>query len=247
MSARRHLAMGLAACAGWVLPCAADEQEPGWMVRVDVQMVRISPQYALDLVPRLRDQRTREAAVAKLQSMIAKKEATLLAWPVVWTPSGQIGTAATAEENWYPTWPGTPAGMPQSMVDYVPPPRIFSLQPFFSPFRGGVPSAFETRLTGPMIEVEPTVAGDGQSIEVNAKLQYVRFARMARFVDGKFPGGIENHTERAEFVVAHTVSQFSVPKNQSVLAGFWHFPGKEPHAVLFILRTTARRTTPPSP
>ena len=212
------------------------------MVRVDVQMVSISPLHALDLVPRLRDPRTIEAAVAKLQSMIAKKEATLLAWPVVWTPGGQMGTAETAEEKRYPTEPGAPAGIPQG---FVMPPRLFSLPPWSNLLRGGVPVAIETRRTGPMIEVEPAVADDGRSIELNAMLQYVRCAGFARFVDGKFPGAIGNHIERAEFVVTRTVSPFLVATGRAVLAGCFYFQGKVPHVELFILRATTRRTASP--
>ena len=212
------------------------------MVRVDVQMVSISTLHALDLVPRLRDPRTIEAAVAKLQTMIAKKEATLLAWPVVWTPGGQMGTAETAEEKRSPRDRDNGGG-PHG--NYTPPPRIFSLPHWSSLLRGHMPVAFETRRTGPMIEVEPAVAGDGRSIELNAMLQYVRCAGFARFVNGKFPGGIENHIERAEFVVTRTVSPFLVTTGRPVLAGCFYFQGKEPHVDLFILRATTRRTASP--
>ena len=249
MKARRHLAVWLAACAGCTLPCAAGEKAPVWMVRVDVQMVSIPPQQALSLVPRLRDGRTVEAAVATLQTMIAKKQATLLAWPVLWTPSGERGVAETNAETMYPTEfdpPSVPSSPGPPLVSVPPPPpvKVWPVNPFL---RGHPPIAFEIRNVGPQIEVEPEVSGDGRSVELSAILRYVRFNGFDRFVTGNFPGGIESTDERARFAVSQTSGQFFATTGKPLLAGCFHFQGKEPHVELFILRAITRRNAPPLP
>ena len=249
MKARRHLAVWLAACAGCALPCAAGEKGPVWMVRVDVQMVSIPPQQALSLVPRLRDGRTVEAAVATLQTMIAKKQATLLAWPVLWTPDGERGVAETVAETKYPTEP-FPSSPPSSVAP--PPGNILRRQPVMiwplSPYlRGFAPREFEIRNVGPQIEVEPEVSGDGRSVELSAILRYVRVNAFDRFVTGKFPGGIESYLEHPRFAFSHTTGQFFATTGKPLLAGCFHFQGKEPHVELFILRAITRRNAPPLP
>ena len=66
----------------------ADDAMPQASIRVDVQMVSVSPAAALSLVPALSDEKTTEEANARLQKMIANDEATLLGWPVLWLRNG---------------------------------------------------------------------------------------------------------------------------------------------------------------
>lgn len=249
MKARWHLAVWLAAYAGCALACAAGEKEPVWMVRVDVQMVSIPAQQALTLVPRLRDGRTVEAAVATLQTMLAKKQATLLAWPVLWTPSGQRGVAQTAADTKYPTDPfpiAPPMYVPQPPAKY-PLRRSAMIWPLSPYLRGFAPIEFEIRNVGPLVEIEPAVSDDGSTVDLDTFLQNVRFTGFDRFVIGKFPGGIASYAERPRFVVSETRSRFYATNGKPQLAGCFYFQGKEPHADLFILRVTTRRNTPLQP
>ncbi len=71
-----------------------------WNVRVEVQMVSIAPRDALTLtlIPALRDRKTVELAVERVQKMIADGSATLLAWPIIWTPNGERAVCETSED-----------------------------------------------------------------------------------------------------------------------------------------------------
>src|SRR4051812_2863584 len=67
-------------------------------IRVDMQMVSVTPAAALGLVPALSDESMVEQAFAQLQELIARDEATLLACPVLWLQNGVRAVAESVEE-----------------------------------------------------------------------------------------------------------------------------------------------------
>lgn len=229
------LFLALVAAAGF------GEFEPStWDVRVEVQMVSIAPRDALTLIPALRDCETAETGFMRLQKMIAHGSATLLAWPMVWTPSGTRAVCETIEEFRYPT-----GFNPPPYAQTVAPGKWDSfLAPVFNDsMRGTVPTAFETRNTGPTLEVEPTVGFAGKQIAILIIPRIVRHLGFSEYVDGTFPNGAVSRGLQPEFRAAQLQTYLRVPSGKPVLIASFVVPKPEPHVELFILRATAIRTT----
>lgn len=87
---------------------AAEEKVP-WTVTADVQMVSVSREQGLALLPQLRDARTIDAAFERLQKIIEAEPAALLAWPHLHTRGGEESWARNIEENRCPD-PNDPVG-----------------------------------------------------------------------------------------------------------------------------------------
>lgn len=216
-----------------VSPCREARGEtpvgpPQWMVRADVRMVSISTAQALTLLPRLIDPRNVDAACARLQTMIARGEAELIAWPVVCTRSGISGVAESAEEFKYPTEPDPPH-FPQAVGALnIPDIRVMD-----------VPTSYEVRHLGPALEIEPLVSADGRSISVTIAATLVRLLRMRHFHFEKWPSGLDTTVHRPEFATSRVATSLELENGQTTLLGSFIVPHPKPHVELFILRATA--------
>src|SRR6266478_6427257 len=90
----------------------ADTEPPPANVRVEVQIVSIAPATAIKLVPELLDEKTAPEACARVQQMLAREEAKLLGWPVLWVKQGDRSLNESIEEIRYST-EFEPPGPPQ--------------------------------------------------------------------------------------------------------------------------------------
>lgn len=191
---------------------AVDEDLGGrWLVRADVQMVSVSRQQALALVPQLLDAATTEAAVAKLQEMIASGGAKLVAWPMILAPGGQRAVSETNEEVRYPTeFLGYDAvfGLP------ISPPGV---RPPSDSFRGTVATIFETWNTSPTFELEAAVLGAEPRIHMNVVIQHVRHLGMQLYMDGQFPTGAVRHSVQPEVKVNKVTTSLSLASGRHAL------------------------------
>lgn len=140
-----------------------------WNVCIDLQMVMLDEARALELLPHLQsvDQKEVDTAWDRLQSMIRKGEATLLAWPMVRTMDGARSTSETMLEKRYPT-------------NFEPPqvPQTFgALPPTPGPIRAdtveGLPNAYETRNLGVTLEASPVVLGEGRQLYLDLQITRV--------------------------------------------------------------------------
>ncbi len=209
---------------------------PAANLRVDVQMVSVSPAVAVSLVPALRDEKTVEEAYAKVQTMIARDEAKLLGWPMVCTRSGFRAVSETNEEMRHDTEP-----------DSVHPPQNFEsgFQPFnwrrvdMTPMWGPhIPVAFETANLGPTLDVEPTVDEDGRTVGLNIVARFQRFLTFRSHLVQASPIGIEGVIQRPEFARSTVTTTVSVRSGRPTLLGGFVQPKPEPHVELFLLRAT---------
>jgi hypothetical protein len=211
-------------------PSLADSNQ--WPVRVEMQIVSIPTSTALQLVPALRDRRQIGSAFAGLQTKIDRGEATLIAWPIVWTTSGQRGESESMEELRYPT-EFDPAQFTQNGARTIPrpSPRI--------PLPEGMPNAFETRNLGVTFEVSPVVSGDGASIDLRLDPRYIKCLGFRRYKLGKADSDAVGMLDQPEFFSARITTSMVVRSGEWKLIATFVVAKPEPHVELFLVRASA--------
>ena len=194
-----------------------DEKAP-WTVRVDVQMVSVSQEQGLALLPQLRDPRTIGAAFARLQKIIAAEPAALLAWPHLHTRNGEASWARNDEG-----------------------------EPFQERDMHGIAESFAIRPLGPQLEAEPIVQPGGTSIELNIVARFVRRLGTQIFPNGQSRIGFKYATEQSTFSTSSVRTILRIANGGRFLLGSFFVRSPSPHVELFILHATATRTDFPKP
>ena len=142
-------------------------------VRCELLVVRVAQAEGMRLHPILRSERV-AAGVGELRAMIANGKAELVGAPLLLTTSGGRGVTETIEEIRFATEFDPPVGPGRFNVS--PAAQLQPQKPVHPVIRLippiDVPTAFETRNVGVTLEIEPTVASDGRTIEVNIVHQY---------------------------------------------------------------------------
>lgn len=211
-------------------------------VRVDVQMVSVPLAAGLELVPAFRDEKTIERAVARVQGMLARDEAALLGWPVVWVRSGERAKSGTNEELRSETT-FQPAAPPQNFIGGYPV-IVNPTKPKWGPH---IPIAIDTDYLGSSLEVEPNVADDGHTIGISIAAQFRRFIGYRAYRGQASPIGIRAIVQRPDFAGTNVTTTLSVRSGRPVLLGVFVMHGPDPHLGLFILRATVADAGQPLP
>jgi hypothetical protein len=176
-----------------------------WQVRVDLLMVSVPQGAALELLPSLRDGAKIDGACKRLEEMIARKEAQLIAWPEVVTKNGERAVTEGILEERYPTEFDPPQSPEESRN--LPKPHVPK----------AVPTAFETRNTGASLEVEPVVTSDGASVLLSLVPQHVRLVEMKTHFTGKNSAGEELRIQQPEFRTMKTTTTLRLRSGQRQL------------------------------
>jgi hypothetical protein len=228
MSARTAFMM-LAASLSFPFVSVAARPEPrNDSIRLDVQMVSVSPATALTLVPALQDARTTAKAYAELQAMLARDEATLLAWPVLWLRHGEFASCETGEEFRYPT-------------EFDPPeaPQGFGTRnrQVTRPTWGDiVPTAFETRMVGSTLGAQAQIDEDGKTVTVSLSPTMVRFLRFSEWRKQVSPIGVEGVMVQPQFRSTKLDVRLRLRPDQPTLLATAVVPEPAPRVELFIVR-----------
>ena len=231
----------------------AEGDSPLASIRVDVQMVSISPAAALSLVPALSDEKTIEEANARLQKMIARDEATLLGWPVLWlqseklpvsmtadglslapslaapVQSGSRSLSMTAEECRYPTEFDPPQGNGWLA-------RSKPVRPVWGAI---VPTVFEIRDLGCHLETQAEVDADGGTISLSLDLSFIRLLGFDRYRKQTSPLGIKGELPVPGFFRSAAKNWIRVRNGRLALLNVFVVPKPEPHVELFLVRAKA--------
>ena len=210
-------------------PRTAQLLKARWNVRVDVQMVALPQDRALQLLPELQsDQDARiETAFALIQDMIKKKEATLLAWPFLTLLDGERGVSEAIVEKKYPT-DFDPPTEPQN-VGGPDPATPTSL----------IPKAWEVRNCGETLEVTPTVLADGQRILLETVPQRVELLRFETYDTGKTKKGSATQVVQPEFATQKYSGTLIVHSGRRVLLGVHKLTVPAGQIEFFILKAVA--------
>ncbi|MHA3772988.1 hypothetical protein ACXR0O_15750 [Verrucomicrobiota bacterium sgz303538] len=212
-----------------------------WTVRVDVQMVAISPHRALTLIPKLQDERTADAAFADIQRMIERDDAELLAWPVAIARNRTRAVAESVVEVQYPT-EAYPSYGGQSFSAEPEKPRPDAVPRFYWPRWGAIiPNTFETRNTGATLELEASVDEKGERIGLSIAPQFVQLIAFHEFTGSKSPAGIQGVLQRPEFSVSRTTCALTVANGRRILLSTSTETGPKKRLILYLLKAVARR------
>lgn len=167
----------------------ADAKPPTDLPQVclDVLMVALPEEQALQLLPELRDPAKVGATQAKLLTMVAQKQATFIDWPQLTTVSGQRGVTENTVEERYPIEFEQPSyPVPTSGVDPAKDPVY---QALLVDAGHVTPTTFETRNTGISLTAEPLVSADGKSASIQFSPRIVRLLREKNFPATPLPSG----------------------------------------------------------
>jgi hypothetical protein len=218
--------------------CADDATaKPNWNLTVECQMVTLPQALALPLVEELSDDLKIEPAWTRLQRMIAKGEAKLVANLVGKSEAGKNGSSESVQEFRYPTEfdpPQLPSG--------VPPEKIAETLKSW-PVVGITPTAFATRNLGAMLQFfEGEVSADGKWILLRAEVQHVRLLRFDKYDGGLMPSGERLAVEQPRLMSLKNSLKLRLADGQRVLAGVHKLPDQENILEFFILRVSARKS-----
>jgi general secretion pathway protein D len=107
----------------------------------------------------------------------------------------------------------------------------------FSP----APTAFDTRNTGITMEVEPIIAADGLTIDLNLVPQHTRLKRFNKVAIGN-ASGTKVIVEQPEFDVMKVTTGLTVRNGQRVLVSVFNVTEPADHLEFFILKVEAKKT-----
>ena len=228
----RSLACGLfLSLAGLSVAQAAESARLEANIQVEVQMVSISQAAALTLVPLFKEEKTVEAANQRLQEMIAREEATLLAWPRVFVKNGGQSISETAEEYRYPV----EFDPPQEPSTFGGRTRIAVVRPEWGE---NVPTAFSTLNLGPLLEVVAAAGADGRTIVLTTGPWLVRLLGIQRYSRQPSNLGIMGTMEQPEFSNNRVTTSFTVLSGTPVLLSVFVKEKPSPRVELFVLKAT---------
>ncbi len=216
------------------LACTASlrADQPRWNVVAECQMVTLPQKAALALLPELNEDAKIEAAFAKLQAMIERKEATLVAALIAKATDGERAVVESMEEKRYASAYAPPQLPPPTAADK---PDLLKAWPLV----GITPTDFESRNLGVTLEVEPKVLEGGRVLSVNVVPIHARLLRWERFEAGKLPNGEHLAIEQPQFGVAKDNCTLLLRNGQRVLLGVHKVPDAADTLELFLFKVTA--------
>jgi hypothetical protein len=243
MRAPASLAAGFAVAALWMLgPLALAQKPSDWRITADLQIVAISPQQALKLVPKLSGPETFAAAFAELQGMIEREEAELAGWPVL-VGAGQEPASSKssrgvpfATEFQPPQAPGLfgrPPTLPEDTLPWVV-------------WGAATPTAIDTRGTGVEFAATDTSSENGEIINLSLAARCCQLEGFQITRGIKTPAGIEGLFENPEFLENKSTVRLAVHNGRRVLLGTFVTAKPAPKVWLFLLEAVATRITAPS-
>jgi hypothetical protein len=210
--------------------------KPNWNLTVECLMVTVPQALALSLIEELSDDLKIEAAWTRLQKMIAKGEAKLVANLVGKGGPGEDGSSESVQEFRYPTEfdpPQLPSG--------VPPEKIAETLKNW-PIVGVTPRTFETRNVGAKLHFNGGVSEDGKWVYLEAEVEHVRLLRLDKWDAGLMPSGERLTVEQPQLMSLKNTLKLQLGDGQRVLAGVHKLPDQENVIELFILRVSVRKS-----
>jgi hypothetical protein len=211
--------------------------EQRWNLISECQMIVLPQKVAWAMVPDLSDDEKIEAAWAKIQQMIDRGEATLVANLSVRSEPGARAVAESIEELRYAvefTPPILPDSLPKDLKASV------ALKSW--PLVGITPTAFETRNIGATMELEATASNDGQWVSVAVVPQHVRFLRFTKTDAGVLASGEHLNVEQPYFSTMKSTISMHLRSGQRVMLGMHKVPDDDNKVELFFFRVRTQQT-----
>ncbi|MCE9610892.1 MAG: type II and III secretion system protein [Chthoniobacter sp.] len=236
-------------------------------VTFDFLVVELPEPTVLPLLPDLRDRKRASDATKRILKLVAEKKAVLIAWPVLTTRSGQRAVVEQIDELRYaseyeapgktkitdnfPSAAGTPGApvVPVDPKEARPAPPTLEHTTTTDSTSEGVPSGFDVRRVGVTLEIEPVIAPDGTSIDLNLVPEYVRFLGMEKAVLENLTKGTKVEVQQPRFATNKITTSLTVVSGDYTLLSVFKNPGTADRIVLFILHSEIELLpkTPPAP
>jgi len=215
------------------------QNEPAWVVKIEVLMVAMPQEKFIELLPDLQDETKIEKVIPDLWEAIKKKEMILRGYPIVVTRNGQRAVSETIQEIRYPTEFLPPAAPSSSAPSPTPKPAADFVEAW--------PTAFETRNAGVTMEVEPVVSGNGEWIDLNIVPQDVELLEFDSYLAAKKKAGeplkagdpIISTVDQPRFFTMKTTTSISLRNGQYVLLATHKMMKPEGYVDVFIVHAGA--------
>ena len=205
-----------------------------WNVHVEVLMVAMPQDMAMDLLPELRDPTKCEAAFTKILAAIKDKKATLMGYPMVETISGNRTVSEASTEQRYPTEFEAPcfskAAIEAAKETKEKTPEAIANE--------ALPTAFETRNLGATLEVQLVFAANGDYLELQVNTQRTELLGFDTFYSTKVKDTVSK-LDQPRFFTSKTNTNITVRSGEHRLIAVHKLVKPEGFIELFILQATA--------
>lgn len=223
-------------------------------LQVELLAVTVPNADALDLQPLLRDPKQIDRGYSTVLDLIRKKRAQQVAWPILYTRSGNRAVAEAIHEHRYPTAFERPPGLddpkpkPGDAPDApLPDPAPIKEEKAKEPAKATVaakpepaaalPTEFETRNLGVSLEIEPVASDAGETIEAAIAVNHVHL----RGTDTLVTGGTRPVSFGiAQFATNKVVTNVVLRNGQRMLLGSFPALDRPECMEFFILRITVQ-------
>jgi hypothetical protein len=210
---------------------AAAEDAPRWNITAECQMVTLPQKLVLPLLADLNDEKKIEAAFSKIQELITKGDAQLVANIVARGRDDQTVFSESVEELRYATEfdpPQVPPNAPENV-------EVLKAWPVI----GITPTSFDSRKVGALIELKAIVRKEGNAIDIETTPQHVRFLRWAKTDAGRLADGKSLFVEQPIFHTTKSTSTLTIRNGQRVLLGVHKLPEPAGTFEFFLLKVSA--------
>jgi hypothetical protein len=206
---------------------------PKWNVRVEVLMISMPQDKAIELMPELRDEGKIDDAVGQMLAAVKNKEAILTGYPVLTVQNGKRSATDSLAEKRFPTEfnpPETPKGgeMPWEMTANPNPETDFS-----------EPTAFETREMGVSLEASPRVRPDGKWIQLDVLPKQVEWGDFDYYKGWRTASGGVSENYQPQFLTSKINTTVTVRNRRWTLLGVHKVSKPEDYLEVLVLMVTA--------
>ena len=220
-----------------ILPEAA--AVPPQNIQIELQVVTLPEKLALELIPDLLDKNKIEAANTRLQKLLREGQAKLAGWLILTTKSGQRAVAEAVEEVRFPTAfdPGQVAVTVQAPDPDAAQGDVIKIKPMIhTNALAPVPTGFDARYTGVTLEVEPVLAPDGETLDLNLVPQHMRLLGWKAVKIKYGARGEEVTVEQPIFSMNKVTTSFTLKNGQRKLLGSYPVNDPPRSIEIFIVR-----------
>lgn len=232
---KRSLVM-LVTWAAVSIPALGEPDEPSYRIRATLEMVAITPETAVRLLPRLNDAGQLAAALLEVDALVKSGAAEMVQRLGV---VGQPGVRVQVEghdEFRYPT-EFEPLELPGTFESIDVKPNLGG------PF---TPHSFETRNLGGTLEFEPTTT-DGDLLKLNVLARLTMFDRWAEYRGAADAAGVTGRIMQPQVFNYRAECSFHLRSGGRVLLGSTYGAKPKPSWILFLFSATTTHVaeTPP--
>lgn len=236
---------------------SAQEQVPrAWSVRVDVQMVALPMAEAVRLLPHLRRAKTFVEADRRLQTLVDDGIAEVLGWPIAQGVNGEKSVSESIDEIRFGTAFEPPAIAGSWSSSHPVPLTPFEFWRHAGAFIGDttvgirthdVPTAFDSRETGPILEIEPQVTNQNGDLSLSIRAQWIHLDSMEPAIGARSPRPEDHRVVQPRITNLTTDANLTLANGGRILLDSFVLEQPQPRVVLFLLHASAQRIAPAQP